>query len=88
MVLASARYHHVTLFKSVVFLDVVQVVATDDNGPLHIHLLENKTTTTPMSMGTFYRWCWDYGTVGRSRNKKKKLRWCALRMKLFVLSLG
>ena len=49
MVLASVRYHHVTLFKSVVFLDVqVQVVATDDNGPLHIHLLENKTTTTPM----------------------------------------
>ena len=48
MVLASVRYQHVTLFKSVVFLDVVQVVATDDNGPLHIHLLENKTTTTPM----------------------------------------
>lgn len=23
-------------------------------------------------MGTFYRWCWYYGTVGRSRNKKKK----------------
>jgi hypothetical protein len=35
------RHVSVTLFESVVFLDVVQVVATDDNSPLHLHLLDN-----------------------------------------------
>jgi len=40
------RHVSVTLFKSVVFLDVVQVVATDDNSPLHLHLLDDTSQNT------------------------------------------
>lgn len=31
----------VSLLESVVFLDIVQVVSSDDDGPLHLHLLHN-----------------------------------------------
>ena len=44
------RHVSVTLFKSIVFLDVVQVVATDDNSPLHLHLLDN-TSQNPTTDG-------------------------------------
>lgn len=30
-----------SLLKTVVLLDVVQVVTADDNGPLHLHFLHN-----------------------------------------------
>ena len=37
-----------SLFKSIIFLDIVQVVSPDDNGSLHLHALhdprENATT--------------------------------------------
>ena len=44
------RHVSVPLFKSIVFLDVVQVVATDDNSPLHLHLLDN-TSQNPTTDG-------------------------------------
>ena len=38
-------HRHVTmsLLKTVVFLDIVQVVTSDDNGPLHLHFLNNSS---------------------------------------------
>lgn len=35
------RHIPVTLLKSVVFRQIVQVVAADDDGPLHLHLLHD-----------------------------------------------
>ena len=39
-----------SLFKSVIFLDIMQVVSPDDDGPLHLHALhnprQNATTNT------------------------------------------
>jgi len=40
------RHVTVSLFKTVVFLDVVQVITTDDNSPLHLHFLDNSSQNT------------------------------------------
>jgi len=42
------RHVAMSLFKTIVLLDVVKVITTDDNGPHHLHLLDNssKNATT------------------------------------------
>lgn len=40
------RHVLVSLLKTVVLLDVVKVITADDNGPLHLHLLDNTSEDT------------------------------------------
>lgn len=42
------RHVAMSLLKTVVFFDVVKVVTADDDGPLHLHFLDNssKDSTT------------------------------------------
>lgn len=35
-----------SLLKSVVFTDIMEVISADNNGPLHLHLLDNSSKDT------------------------------------------
>lgn len=41
------RHIPMPLFKTIVFTDVMKVVTPDDNGPLHLHLLNNTCQNAP-----------------------------------------
>lgn len=41
------RHVSVSLFKTIVFPDIMKIVAANHNGPLHFHLDDNTTKNSP-----------------------------------------
>lgn len=64
-----------SLFKTVVLLDVMKVITTDDNGPLHFHLLDNSSKNSSTDRNVTSEWAFlvNVGTLN-----SLELRWISL----------
>jgi len=70
------RHVAMSLLKTVVLLDVMEVITSDDNGPLHLHLLNDtgEDATTDGNVTSEWAFLVDVGSFDRLQRKKVKIQ--------------
>ena len=57
------RHVFMSLFKSVVFSDIVQIISSNNNGPLHLHLGNDPCQDTPSDANVAGEWTFSVDIV-------------------------